>query len=708
MNNMVKKSLQVLPDLTAPTEWTSDDLDSPELYINRELSLLEFNRRVLELARDETIPLLERVKFLCISCTNLDEFFEVRVAAVGQRQKLSATQSSSDNMTPAETLAVIREQVLGLVADQYELFNSTLLPALKDEGISFSRQKDWSNKQRKWLHQHFSRELMPVLSPLGLDPVHPFPRILNKSLNLAVALEGQDAFGRESDMALVRAPRSLPRIIRIPPAYARDDYEFVLLSDVLSAFMQELFPGMKVSGAYQFRVTRDSELFVDEEEIEDLARALEGELQERGFAEAVRLEVTTECPEKVESFLAAKFGIEESEIYRGNGPVNLNRLMAIHDLVDKPHLKYQNFQPRLPAALSEGASLFESIRRHDYVLHHPYDSFMPVVELLRQASRDPQVLAIKQTLYRTGIDSVLVQLLINAARNGKDVTVVVELRARFDEADNIALANRMQEAGVQVVYGVVGYKTHAKLMLIVRRETSRIRRYVHMGTGNYHQGTARGYTDWCVLTCHQGIAEDVHRIFQQLSGLGKVLKLKHLLQSPFSLHSALLEKIQREATNAEAGKPARIDIKVNGLTEPELIAALYRASRCGVQIRLIVRGICCLRPGIKGLSENIEVVSVLGRFLEHSRIYYFHNDGKPDLYCSSADWMERNLFHRVETAFPIVREINARRIINDSLNLTFQEHTASWRLQPDGSYQKLNVDDDAEVDSQNILMDRHH
>ncbi len=696
-----------------PSTWEQDDLSDPCLYINRELSQIAFNRRVLELALDTTIPLLERVRFLCISCTNLDEFFEVRVAGVRQRLKLGLAQVFSDGLTPLESLHHIREEVLQLMEAQYKIFNDVLLDELAKEDIRILRRQSWSSKQKNWLHKHFTRELLPVLSPLGLDPVHPFPRILNKSLNFAVKLEGRDAFGRDSGMALVRAPRSLPRIIRIPASYSSAQYEFVFLSDILHAFIDELFPGMQVNGCYQFRVTRNSELFVDEEEIEDLARALQGELQGRGYAEAVRLEIIKDCPGSVKKFLISKFDLQDSEVYHCDGPVNLSRLSEIHDFVDRPDLKYKRLKPHIPVAMREEASIFDAVRQHDYVLHHPYDSFTPVVELLRQASVDPDVLAIKQTLYRTGVDSVIVNILIEAARNGKDVTVVVELRARFDEQANITLANRLQEAGVQVVYGIVGHKTHAKMLLIVRRERGRLQRYVHLGTGNYHQGTARAYTDWCLLTNNRHIAEDVHRIFQQLSGLGKLQKLNRLLQSPFTLHDGILAKIKREREHAEAGRPARIEAKMNSLTEPKVIRALYRASRAGVQIQLTVRGICCLRPGIKGLSENIAVRSILGRFLEHSRLCYFHNDGDSEIYASSADWMERNLFHRVETSFPILHDGDAQRVREESLELPFEANSQAWLMQSDGSYTRNSPDPDdsdniADLHPQEQLLKRSH
>ncbi len=668
-------------------EWRHDDLSAPELLFNRELSLLAFTKRVLAMASDPRVPLLERLRFLCISCTNLDEFFEVRVASVRQRMQHGANQPGPDGMTPKAVLEAIRQAVLKMIEQQYHVMNEELTPELAEQGIHIVRRSKWTRKQRRWLHHHFRRELMPVLSPLGLDPAHPFPRILNKSLNFAVSLEGQDAFGRDSGMALVRAPRSLPRIIRIPKSYTRGPNDFVFLSSILHAFIDELFPGMKVRGCYQFRVTRNSELFVDEEEIEDLARALEGELLGRGFAEAVRLEVATNCPDSIVRFLAAKFGLQDDSVYRCDGPVNLNRMSAICDLADRPDLKFPPFQPHTAKPLLPAGNLFAAIRRKDWLLHHPYDSFQPVVDLLRQAVNDPSVLAIKQTLYRTGVDSAIVGLLVEAARSGKDVTVIVELRARFDEEANITLATRLQEAGVQVVYGVVGHKTHAKMMLIVRRERGRLHRYIHLGTGNYHQGTAKAYTDWSLLSAEPQLAQDVHRIFLQLSGLGRAQALNQLVQSPFDLHRFLLDRIARETAHAEAGRPARVCAKMNSLTEPELIRALYHASRAGVRVQLVVRGICCLRPGVPGLSENIRVRSILGRFLEHSRVYHFANDGQPETYAASADLMERNLFQRVETCYPIIDPKGAERVLRESIELAFADNRSAWELQADGRYE---------------------
>ncbi|GAB4172250.1 MAG: polyphosphate kinase 1 [Wenzhouxiangellaceae bacterium] len=671
----------------APLEaWDAPDLDAPQLYLNRELSLLCFTRRVLELARDPEIPLLERVRFLCISCTNLDEFFEVRVASIRQRMQHGAAQPGPDGLTPAQTLAEIRDAVVELVDEQYRVLNEELTPALADEGIRILGREQWNRRQQRWLHRHFRTELMPVLSPLGLDPAHPFPRILNKSLNFAVELDGSDAFGRDPGLALVRAPRSLPRLIRIPKSYSRGRNDFVFLSSILHAFIHELFPGMRVRGCYQFRVTRNSELFVDEEEIEDLARALEGELLERGFAEAVRLELASDCPHEIAKLLTARFGLEDSDVYRCDGPVNLNRMIALCDQADRPDLLYPPIQPNVPAALSGGAKLFGALRRRDWLLHHPYDSFAPTIELLRQAALDPDVLAIKMTVYRTGADSALVGLLIDAARAGKDVTVVVELRARFDEEANISLATRLQEAGVQVVYGVVGHKTHAKMMLIVRRERRTIRRYVHLGTGNYHQGTAKAYTDLALMTTDRDFGEDVQALFLELSGLGRVASMRRVVQAPFDLHDFVLASIEREIGHARAGRPSGIDAKLNALTEPRVIQALYRASRAGVPIRLVVRGTCSLRPGVKGLSEHIQVRSILGRFLEHARVYRFINGGDEQMWASSADWMERNLFQRVEAAFPILDPALKKRVVEECIDLAFMDNREAWILQGDGSY----------------------
>ncbi|MEO8011429.1 MAG: polyphosphate kinase 1, partial [Dokdonella sp.] len=627
------------------------EFDDPALYLNRELAQIEFNFRVMAQAEDPANPLLERLRFLCITCTNLDEFFEVRVAVLKHRSNFGEMHPDADGMGPIEMLARIRERALELVRKIYDFWNGTLLPALAREGIRFLSRDKWTDKQRRWLQGYFRNETLPVLSPLGLDPAHPFPRILNKSLTLAIVLKGMDAFGREGHMALLRAPRSLPRIIRLPAAVAESPYEFVFLADLLHEFMDELFPGMHVKGSYQFRVTRNSELSFDEDEVENLALALREELRGRGYAKAVRLEIGANCPKAMTTMLMHNFELAEHDVYRCDGPVNISRCIAIFDQVDRPDLKYHLFNQKLNHAVVEETSLFAAIRERDILMHHPFESFATVSELVKQASLDPGVLAIKQTLYRAGSDSQLVDHLIEAARQGKDVTVVIELRARFDEEANLRLANRLQEAGVQVVYGVVGFKTHAKMLLIVRREPGGLRRYVHLSTGNYHLGTSRIYTDFGLMTADPEIGEDAHLLFLQLSGLGPIIKLKQLLHSPFTLHNELMAKINRETDHALAGRPARLIAKINALNEPAVIRALYRASCAGVHIDLIVRGACTLRPGLPGVSENIRVRSIIGRFLEHSRVYWFQNDDAPEIYCSSADWLARNLLRRIETCF---------------------------------------------------------
>ena len=663
------------------------DLDHPDLYIGRELSLVEFNRRVLAQTVDHDVPLLERLRYMCITSTNMDELFEVRIAGLKQKARLGVAVADIDRRSPQETLALLSERCHALVDEQYRILNEELLPALEAEHIRFIRRTEWTAEQDAWLRHYFEHDLLPVLSPIGLDPAHPFPRILNKSLNFIVALRGKDAFGRSSGMAVVQAPRALPRLIRLPPETGSGPYDFVFLSSVIHAYASELFPGMKVLSIHQFRVTRNSELFVDEEEVDDLMRALEGELPSRRYGDAVRLEVADNCPPDLTEFLMKTFELTPDDVYQVNGPVNLNRLQAIIDLVDRPDLKFPPFTPRLPVELSQGASLFEVLRKKDVLLHHPFDAFVPVIDFLRQAARDPDVLAIKMTLYRTGADSALVDALVRAARGGKEVTVVIELRARFDEEANIAVANRLQEVGAHVVYGIVGYKTHAKMALVVRREQGELRDYVHLGTGNYHARTARLYTDYGLMTADQAIGDDVHKIFLQLTSLGKVSRLHRLLQSPFTLFDGLVERIRREAKHAEDGKPARIVVKINSLVEKRIIQELYRASQAGVEIRLVVRGMCSLRPGVPGVSENIEVRSIVGRFLEHTRVYYFENAGKPDVFCASADWMERNLFRRVETCFPIENSRLRKRVIHE-LDYYLRDNTQAWILQPDGRYQR--------------------
>ncbi|MBB1089084.1 polyphosphate kinase 1 [Lysobacter sp. SG-8] len=680
---------------------TLPSLHDPALYFNRELSQLDFNFRVLAQAQDESVPLLERLKYLCISCTNLDEFFEIRAGTLRHARDLGLM-PAPDGLAPSTVLARIHERAADLVAAQYDCWNSVLRPALSDAGIRVLGRETWNARQKRWLLAYFRDEIMPVLSPLGLDPAHPFPKILNKSLNIVVVLKGRDAFGRDGNLAIVRAPRSLPRIIQVPENVSGGPNDFVFLSAVLSTFVDELFPGMQVEGAYQFRVTRNSELLVDEEEVDNIALALKDELVGRGYLRAVRLEIAEQCPDEIVRTLLENFDLNENAVYRINGPVNLNRVIQVYDLVSRPELKFPPFQPR---PLTGSEAMFDRISRGDVLLHHPFDAFTPVLELLRQAAEDPSVLAIKQTLYRSGKDSPIVEQLVQAARNGKDVTAVIELRARFDEEANLGFADRLQEAGVQVVYGVVGFKTHAKMLLIVRREEGRLRRYVHMGTGNYHSGTARLYTDLGLFTAHPEIGNDVHLIFQQLSGLAPSIKLKRLLQSPFTLHDGVLKRIDRETQHARAGRPARIIAKMNALNEAQVVRALYRASQAGVQVDLIVRSACTLRPGVPGVSENIRVRSIVGRFLEHHRVYWFANDGHPDLLCSSADWLERNLLRRVETCFPILDPDLAARVKEEVLENYLADNLNAWALQPEGDYLKLApADGEAPRSAQNLLL----
>jgi polyphosphate kinase len=677
------------------------DLKAPQHYINRELSFLEFNQRVLAQAFDESVPLLERLRFLCISSSNLDEFFEIRVAGLKQLTELGGGPLAPDGLSIPEQLAAIHDRATRLVADQYRCLNELLLPALAREGAPLLERQDWSPAAYQWLEQYFKREVEPVLSPLGLDPSRPFPRIQNKSLNFIVRLEGKDAFNRDSELAIVQAPRSLPRVVPLPQEGT--GRSCVLLSTIVQTFVPKLFTGIQVIGCYQFRVTRNSDLFVDEEEIDDLRRALEGELIHRRYGAAVRLEVASECPDDMVKFLHAQFGSNGLDTYFVPGPVNLNRLTAVYDLVQRPDLKYPIFTPGLPKRLVGATDLFGVIRQKDLLLHHPYQSFAPVMDFLRQAAADPQVLAIKQTLYRAGHDSPLVDALVAAANAGKDVTVIVELRARFDEEANIELSNRLQEAGAHVMYGVVGYKTHAKLTLVVRREEGGMRRYCHLGTGNYHPRTARQYTDYGLFTCDDEIGQDVHELFLQLTSLTQTPKLNRLTQSPFGMHDMVLGKIARETEHARAGRPARIIVKMNALVDPASIEALYRASCAGVKIDLIVRGVCALRPGVPGVSENITVRSIVGRFLEHSRVFYYENGGKPELFCASADWMERNFFRRVEVAFPIRHQAQEERIRRD-LDICLNDNCQAWNLRSDGTYERIRRGDVKAVNAQAELL----
>jgi polyphosphate kinase len=660
-------------------------------YLAREVAALAFDRRVYAQAEDRRVPVLERLRFLCILSSNLDEFFEIRVAELKERIRLGGELEAPGETPPAETFALVSERAHALVADQYRLLNKEILPALADEGVRFLAEGDWTREQRSWLQNYFRREMIPLLTPLGLDPAHPFPRVLNKSLNFAVQLEGRDSFGRNSGTAIVQAPRALPRVILLPGKIAGEAYSFVLLTSVLQAFVQGLFQGMTVRGSYPFRVTRNSDLFLDEEEIKDLRTALAGELPQRHFGDSVRLEIADDMPAELEHFLLEQFQLATDDLYRVDGPVNLVRLMQVPDMVDKPQLKFAAFAPGLPRALEGAPDLFHVIRKGDVLLHHPFQSFAPVIDFLEQAVEDPSVVAIKQTVYRTGTDSMLMKYLIDAAQRGKEVTVVVELLARFDEEANLNWAAKLEEVGAHVVYGVVGYKTHAKMSLVVRREEGRLRRYVHVSTGNYHSRTAKLYTDFGLFTANEKICEDVNEVFKQLTGLGRARRLHHLWISPFTLHERMLAAVKREAQHARRGKPAHIIAKMNALIEPRIIEALYRASQSGVKIDLVVRGICALRPGIPGLSEKIRVRSVIGRFLEHSRVFYFLNDGEENVYLSSADWMGRNFFGRIELCIPVLDRKVKQRVIHEGLKPYLADNSQAWEMDADGNYRRKRL-----------------
>jgi polyphosphate kinase len=677
---------------------------SPEHFLNRELQALEFNRRVLAQAEDRTVPMLERLRFLCIVSSNLDEFFEIRLSGVKEQIKMGATAGGPDGLTPLEVFRQVAARAQGIVERQYQLLNEEILPGLAKAGIRFLRRAEWTPGQQEWIRDYFFREAMPVLTPIGLDPAHPFPRVFNKSLNFAVELEGRDAFGRDSRAAIVQAPRVLPRIIRLPKNVTTGPTDYIFLTSILHAHVGELFTGMNVLGCYQFRVTRNSDLFVEEEEVKDLRKALQGELPQRHFGDAVRLEVADNMSESMTRFLLDQFGLQGDDLYVVAGPVNLARLLALIDQVDRPDLEYPPFKQGLPKSVAKGRDLFQTIRKADVLMHRPFQSFTPVIEFIKEAARDPQVVAIKQTVYRTGTDSVIMQTLIDAAKAGKEVTVVVELMARFDEEANINWAAQLEEVGAHVVYGVVGHKTHAKMSMVVRREEGKLVRYCHVGTGNYHPRTARFYTDFDLLTCRESICADVNDVFQQLTGLGKVTKLKHVWQAPFSLHQKVIDAIDNETRVAKSGKPARIIAKMNALLEPQVIEALYRASQAGVKVDLIIRGVCALRPGVKGLSENIRVRSIVGRFLEHTRVFHFKNGGEAEVMISSADWMDRNFFRRIELAVPILDAKARKRVASEGFKPYLDDNMYAWEMQPDGTFKRLKPGRKKRVSAQQELL----
>ncbi len=661
----------------------------PQNFINRELSWLEFNRRVLEEAQDPTQPLIERVKFLSIFSSNLDEFFEIRVAGIKQQIESETSDVGPDGLSPTETFNNIQRMVRELVAAQYSLWNEELLPLLAKNGIRIPKMTELSARRAAWAQKYFQQEVFPMLTPLAVDASHPFPQLLNKSHNLLIRAKTQR--GGEQLHAIVQVPRVLPRLIAMPRSKGGDDepWVYIYLASLIKQHIGELFPGLILDGVHAFRVTRNSDLYIDEEEAENLLRTIEQELRRSSRGNAVRLEIEADCPKDFRDLLLKFFNLTEADVYKLDGPLSMTHLTPLVTNDAFANLRDRPFQPARDPALPPHVNIFEVMRRQDVLLHHPYESFDPVVELIEEAAQDPQVLAIKITLYRTSGDSPIVQALMNAAAAGKQVTALVELRARFDEAANIQWARQLEEAGAHVVYGVVGLKTHCKALLIVRRDADRLRHYVHLGTGNYHPRTARIYTDFSLFTCEPQLTEEVSVVFNTLTGLAGYPGLKKLLVAPFDLHKRLIGKIERERDHALVGKPARIIAKLNHLVDQETIEKLYEASCANVTIDLIVRGICCLRPKIPGLSENIRVFSIVGRFLEHSRIYCFENAGQREVFLSSADWMPRNFFRRVEVAFPLENAILRDEIVNEVLPNLLNDRVKARELQPDGSYRRL-------------------
>jgi polyphosphate kinase len=656
-----------------------------DLHLDRELSQLAFNRRVLAQAEDPKVPLLERLRYLCIVGSNLDEFFEVRIASLLAQNRIDGEVFEPPALTAA--LAFTSAQCHQIVERQYSILNDDILPQLAAQGIHLLRHQDRNEAQRAWVKDYFEREVRPLLTPIGLDPAHPFPQVVNKSLNFIVELSGKDAFGRGTAIAIVKAPRVLPRVIRLPAELTGHGIALCLLSSIIHAHIDDLFAKRKVLAYSQFRVTRNSDLWVDEEEVKNLRQALQGELQSRHFGFAVRLEVARSCPAHLSQFLLEQFSIDKNRLYAVDGPVNMVRLSQLIEHADQPALRFPPYSPSFPSKLAS-EDLFSLIRKQDILLHHPFQSFQPVVEFVRNAALDPDVAAIRQTIYRTGMNSDLMESLIMAAQRGKEVTVIVELMARFDEEANINWADRLERAGAQVVYGVVGLKTHAKLALVIRREEGMLRYYAHLGTGNYHPTTTKLYTDFGLLTANPALATEVNEIFIHLTSLTKPKKLDHLWLAPFALQKELIKAIRNEAKVARQGRRGHIIAKMNALLDESVIRALYAASSDGVKIDLIVRGACALRPGVPGLSENIRVRSIVGRFLEHTRIFYFRNDLAHNVYLSSADWMNRNLFRRIEVAFPILNPALKKRILAEGLNLYLKDNVNAWELDANGVYQR--------------------
>ena len=663
-----------------------NDFLGPAQFLNRELSWLEFNQRVLDEALDAKNPLLERVKFFCIVSSNLDEFFEVRVAGLKQQMESEVVERTMDGLTAGEVFREIVKRVRRMVEQQYACWREELRPALAQNGRRLLEFAELAPADFAWLEGYYRAQVRPVLTPLAIDPAHPFPQLLNKSLNLIVRLEMRRRREVLKRLAVVQIPRILPRIVKLPRRDGRQDY--VSLGRLVGHFLGDLFPGTRILGYWPFRVTRNSELYIDEEETANLLKAVENELHNRRKGDAVRLEIEHDCPRAIREALLKTLRLSEEDLYLIDGPLNPTRLMALCEGEQAPELRDPPFVAPEAAALRGRADVFGAIRERDILLHHPYENFSSVVNFLERAAFDPEVLAIKQTLYRTGGDARIIGALENAVNNGKQVTAVVELRARFDEADNIQWARQLEEAGVHVVYGLVGYKIHAKATLVVRREGYHIRRYVHLASGNYNPTTARLYTDIGLLTCRPELGEDVTNLFNLLTGICQFQGMQKLLVAPFELHERLLQLIERERENARRGLPGRIIAKLNSLAEAKVIEALYRASQAGVRIDLLVRGTCCLRPGLKGLSDHITVRSIVDRFLEHSRIYYFENACQPQVFVASADWLPRSFFRRIELAFPIEDGLLRERLIGELLAVSLGDNTKARLLQADGSYRQ--------------------
>lgn len=655
------------------------------VYANRELSWLAFNHRVLEQAQSDANPLLERTKFLAIVSSNLDEFFEIRIAGLLQQKDSSAGEASIDGLSPREQLKRAFDEIKRLVHEQYRCWHELLVPALAKEKITFKTGEQLNAAERAWVQEYFTKQVLPVLTPLAIDQSHPFPEIGNKTLNVIVSLDNPDTPEQDSHTAILPVPRILPRLVQVTPDRSGTQ-TFIFLSEIIKLFASALFSGYRITSAHAFRVTRNSDLYIDDEEADNLLKKIEEELRNLRRGAAVRLEIEAGVPEPVFALLCEHLQLTPENVFKLDGPLNLVRMMSLADLVDRPDLKYPSFVPAELPGLRVSPSVFAAMQAGDILLHHPYDSFQPVVDFVQQAARDPGVLAIKQTLYRTSGDSPIIGALIEASSNGKQVTALIELKARFDEANNIRWARELEEAGVHVVFGLVGHKTHCKCSMVVRQEGDGIRRYVHLGTGNYNPKTARLYTDLSLLTCNPEITAEVAQLFNSLTGFARSPEFKHLLVAPFNLHSRIQELIAIEAANAAAGKPARIIAKINKLVDKVTIDNLYAASQAGVQIDLIVRATCCLVPGVKGLSDNIRVRNIIGRYLEHARIFYFQNDTAPLLYCGSSDWMTRNFFRRVEALFPVYVPELRDRILKDLLPAELRDNVDARVLQPDGTY----------------------